>query len=74
MDSKNSTNCGSSNWKQQSSYGSSTWSYDINCAHRLPCGLCKLTMMQCPNFWAYKAKWDTTPVYCSSDGITTGKM
>lgn len=47
-----------------------------NCPHRLPCGMCRLTMTQCPQGWMYK-QWDTTPVYCSSGsttGTTTGKM
>ena len=49
-----------------------------NCPHRLPCGKCGLTMTQCPQGWMYK-QWDTTPVYCGSNnisttGTTTGKM
>lgn len=47
-----------------------------NCPHRLPCGMCRLTMTQCPQGWMYK-QWDTTPVYCNSGsttGTTGGKM
>ena len=47
-------------WQQQTKCDTSTssaYSYNLNCPHRLPCGLCKLTMMQCPNYWAYKTTW-----------------
>ena len=30
--------------------------YTSNCPHKLPCGLCKLTMMNCPkSWWTYNA-------------------
>ena len=48
------------------------------CPHMLPCGMCRLTMTQCPQGWMYKkTAWDTTPVYCGSGGISGtagGKM
>lgn len=52
------------------------------CPHRLPCGMCRLTMTQCSQGWMYKPAWDTTPVYCGSGktadtsgiGVTIGKM
>lgn len=48
---------------------STSYTTSQTCPHILPCGMCKLTMSQCPRGWMYK-KWDTTPVYCSSDSIT----
>jgi len=42
------------------------------CPHILPCGMCRLTMTQCPQGWMYK-KWNTSPVYCGS-GSTAGTV
>ena len=49
---------------------STSYTTPQNCPHRLPCGMCNLTMTQCPRGWMYRTAWDTTPVYCSSDNIT----
>ncbi len=49
---------------------STSYTTSQTCPHILPCGMCRLTMSQCPRGWMYK-KWDTTPVYCSSDNIST---
>ena len=38
--------------------------YMNNCPHKLPCGLCKLTMMNCPKGW-----WSYTAT--NSGGINT---
>lgn len=56
---------------------STSYTTPQNCPHMLPCGMCNLTMTQCPRGWMYKTAWDTTPVYCSSNNITataTGMM
>lgn len=44
---QNNMNCGGST-------STATNAYIQNCPHKLPCGLCRLTMMQCPkNGWTY---------------------
>lgn len=50
---------------------STSYTTPQNCPHMLPCGMCKLIMTQCPRGWMYRTAWDTTPVYCSSDNIST---
>ena len=35
-------------------------SYTNYCAHRLPCGLCRLMMTSCPLFTGCGVQWDIT--------------
>ena len=48
---------------------STSYTTSQTCPHILPCGMCRLTMTQCPQGWMYKI-WDTTPVYCGSGSTT----
>ena len=60
----------------KSNSASTSYITSQTCPHILPCGMCKLTMTQCPQGWMYK-KWNTTPVYCGSSGsssITAGTV
>jgi cytidine deaminase len=48
---------------------STSYTTSKTCPHILPCGMCRLTMSQCPRGWMYKT-WDITPIYCGSDKTT----
>lgn len=57
-------------WQQQTKYDcNSSYTYNANCSFRLPCGLCKLTMMQCPNYWAYKTTWTCNSSTADTAGV-----
>ena len=46
------------------------WQSSSNCPHKLPCGLCRLTMMNCPKGgWTYTTTWGSTG---DSTTISTG--
>lgn len=43
------------------------WQSSSNCPHKLPCGLCRLTMMNCPKGgWTYTTTWSSS----GSNGAT----
>lgn len=47
---------------------SSNYEFDLNgCTHRLPCGICRLMMVQCPKMGYINTTWCGT-------GTTVGKV
>ena len=46
--------------------------YTNSCPHKLPCGLCKLTMMNCPKgWWTYTATSSGVDTVSSSSDVNT---
>lgn len=47
------------------------WQSSSSCPHKLPCGLCRLTMMNCPKGgWTYTTTWGSADSYGTT--ISTG--